>query len=126
MQLRREAELTIWHQFSRALARSHWRDMDVILLEKTVQIDADIRAAQIELDAMGMMIENKRGTPIPNPFLSVIDTLERRQLAVIRSMSLNQTASDPRTINGTAKVEGDARAALRDVGVEGLIAQPIN
>ena len=71
---------------------------------------------------MGMMIENKRGTPIPNPFLSVIDTLERRQLAVIRSMSLNQTASDPRTINGSAKVE--ARAALRDVGVEGLIAQP--
>jgi len=39
---------------------------------------------------MGMMIENKRGTPIPNPFLSVIDTLERRQLAVIRSMSLNK------------------------------------
>jgi len=73
---------------------------------------------------MGMMIENKRGTPIPNPFLSVIDTLERRQLAVIRSMSLNKTASDPRTINGSAKVEGEARAALRDVGVEGLIARP--
>ena len=39
-------------------------------------------------------------------------------------MSLNQPASDPRTINGSAKVEGEARAALRDVGVEGLIAQP--
>jgi hypothetical protein len=36
----------------------------------------------------------------------------------------NQTASDPRTINGSAKVEGEARAASRDVGVEGLIAQP--
>ena len=89
-------------------------------------MEADIRAANIELDSMGMMIENKRGTPIPNPFLSVIDTLERRQLAVIRSMSLNQTASDPRTINGTAKVEGDARAALKDVGVEGLVDQPVN
>ncbi|MDA8741052.1 hypothetical protein N9M73_08025 [Rhodobacteraceae bacterium] len=43
---------------------------------------------------------------------------------MIRSMSLNQTASDPRTINGTAKVEDKARAALKDVGVEGLIAQP--
>ena len=73
---------------------------------------------------MGMMIENKRGTPIPNPFLSVIDSLERRRLAVIRSMSLNQTASDPRSINGTAKVEGEARVALRGVGVEGLIARP--
>ena len=123
-ELRSEAKLIIWHQFTGACARSDWRDMDLILLAKIVKIEADIRAAQIELDAMGMMIENKRGTPIPNSLLSVIDVLKRRQLAVIRSMSLNQTASDPRTINGSAQVEGEARAALRDVSVEGLIAQP--
>ena len=124
MQLRREAELTIWHQFSLALARSHWRDMDVILLEKTVQMDADIRAARIELDAMGMMIENKRGAPIANPFLLVIDTLERRQRLIIRLMSLNQTYFAPPTVNGTAKVDGEARAAFRHTSVEELIAQP--
>ena len=39
-------------------------------------------------------------------------------------MSLNQTASDPRKINESAKVRREARAALRDVGVEGLIAHP--
>ena len=41
-------------------------------------------------------------------------------------MSLNQMASDPRAPNGSAKVEEkeEARAALKDVGVEGLIAQP--
>ena len=72
------------------------------------------------------MFENKRGTQIPNPMISVIDTLERRQLAVIRSMSLNQTASDPRTLNGTAKVETEARTALKYVGMAGLIAQTIN
>ena len=76
--------------------------MDLIFLAKIVKIEANIRAAQIELYAMGMMIGNKRETPIPNSFLSVIDTLERRQLAVILSMSLNQTASDPLTINGSA------------------------
>jgi hypothetical protein len=98
--------------------------MDLILLGKIVKMEADIRAAQIELDARGMMIGNKRGTPISNLLLSVIDVLKRRQLTVIRSISLNQMASDPRTINGSAKVEGEARAALRNVGVEGLIAQP--
>ena len=72
------------------------------------------------------MFENKRGTQIPNPMISIIDTLERRQLAVIRSMSSNQTAPDQRTLNGTAKVESEARAALKDVGVVGLIAQPLN
>ena len=124
VELRSEAKLIIWHQFTRARARSDWRDMDLILLAKIVKMEADMRAARIELDAMGMIVENKRGTPTPNPFLSVIDTLERRQPAAIRSMSLNQTASDPRTINGSAKVECEAIAALRDVGVEGLMAQP--
>ena len=93
-------------------------------MAKIVKMEADIRAAQIELDAMGMMVENKRGTPIPNSLPSVIDVLKRGQLMVIRSMSINKTASDPRMINGSAKVEGEVRAALRDVGVEGLIAQP--
>ena len=40
----------------------------------------------------------------------------------VGSMSLNQMASDPRAPNGSAKVEEEARAALNDVGVEGLIA----
>ena len=119
VELRSEAELIIWHQFTRARARSDLRDMVLILLSKIVKLEADIRVAQIELDAMGIMIENKRGTPIPNPFLSVIDTLERRQLAVIRSMSLNQTGSDPRTINGSEKVEGEAIADLRDLVLRG-------
>jgi hypothetical protein len=57
VELRSEAELIIWHQFTRARARSDWRDMDLILLAKIVKMEADIRAAQIELDAMGMMIE---------------------------------------------------------------------
>ena len=89
-------------------------------------MEVGICVAQVELDAVGMMVENKRGTQIPNPLISVIDTLERPQLAVIRSISLNRTASDPRTINGTAKLEDKARAALKTVGVETLIAQPIN
>ena len=133
VELRSEAELIIWHQFTRARARSDWRDMDLILLAKIVKMEADIRAAQIELDAMGMMIENKRGTPIPNPFLSVIDTLERRQLAVIRSMSLNQQASDPRTINGAAKASnctkrcgasGPCTETFSMLGPIGLAASP--
>ena len=59
------------------------------LVSEIVKIEADMRAAWIELDAMGMMVENKRGTPTPNPFLSVINKLERRQPAAIRSRSLN-------------------------------------
>ena len=89
--------------------------MDLILLAKIVRMEADIRTAQTELDDVGMMVENKRGTQIPNPLISVIDTLERRQLAVIRSMSLKQKTSNQRTVNGTAKIESKARAVLKQV-----------
>ena len=64
-------------------------------------MEADIPLAQAELNAVGMMVENKRGTQIPNPMISVIETLKRCQLFVIRS-------------------------ALKGVGVAGLIAQPMN
>ena len=30
VELRSEAELIIWHQFTRARARSDWRDMDLV------------------------------------------------------------------------------------------------
>jgi hypothetical protein len=122
IELRTDLERTIWHQFSRA--REDWRGMDLILLAKIVRMEADIRTAQTELDDVGMMVENKRGTPIPNPLLLVIDSLERRQLAVIRSMSLNQTASDPRTLNGFAKLDTKARSAITKVGADDLIARP--
>jgi len=123
--LRSDEEHVIWGQFTRARAREDWRDMDLLLLAKVVRMEADIRKYQNTLDRSGVLIENKRGTVIPNPLLTVVDTLERRQMAVVRSMSLNQTASDPRTLNGVAKAEGKASDLLRDLGASGLIAMPV-
>ena len=126
VELRGDDEHVIWGQFSRARARDDWRDMDLILLTKIVKMESDIRKHQDALDQAGVLLENKRGTMVANPLLTVIDTLERRQMAVIRSMSLNQQASDPRTINATAKNETNARQMIKSVGVEGLIAKPLN
>jgi hypothetical protein len=126
VQLRSDEEHTIWEQFTRARSKEDWRDLDLILLAKVVRMEADIREQQRVLDADGMTVENKRGTMVVNPLVAVIDTLERRQLAVIRSMSLNQQHSDPRTINAAAKTGTKARNVVKEVGVEGLIAMPLN
>ena len=99
--------------------------MDLLLLAKVVRMEADIRKQQNTLDRSGVLVENRRGTVVPNPLLAVIDTLERRQMAVIRSMSLNQTDSDPRTLNGAAKNFGGTSDALRDMWARGLIAKPV-
>jgi hypothetical protein len=124
VELRSDEELIIWDQFTRARAREDWRDMDLLLLAKVVRMEADIRKHQETLDAQGWIVENQRGTQIPNPLVGIIDTIERRQMAVVRSMSLNQQASDPRTLNGTAKNTKSARSAIDDASEGGLIALP--
>ena len=121
VQLRSDEEVIIWDQFTRARAREDWRDMDLLLLAKVVKMEADIRKHQETLDRSGVLIQNKRGTFVPNPLIAVIDTLERRQLAVIRSMSLNQQASDPRTLNGKPSSSG---GNVVDLLSDGLIAMP--
>jgi len=94
------------------------------LLAKVVKMEADIRKYQDKLDTMGVVAMNKRGTAVVNPLLSVIDNLERRQLAVIRSMSLNQQAADPRTINGRGKAVNENKSIMDMLTDSGLIAVP--
>ena len=122
--LRSDEEMVIWDQFTRARAREDWRDMDLLLLAKVVRMEADIRKHQETLDKSGVLIQNKRGTLIPNPLLAVIDTLERRQMAIIRSMSLNQMHSDPRTINAAARATVDAQSTMQSFNDDDLIAMP--
>jgi hypothetical protein len=104
--LRNEDEVIIWGQFTRARAREGWRDFDLLLVAKAVRLEADIRKHQQSLDRTGIIVKNDRGTPIPNPLISIVDSLQRQQLAIIRSLSLNQTAQDPRTLNGQGVEQG--------------------
>ena len=100
VELRNDDEIIIWGQFTRARAHDGWRDFDLLLVAKAVRLEADIRKHQKSLDRMGIIVKNDRGTPIPNPLISIIDSFQRQQLAIIRSLSLNQTSQDPRTLNG--------------------------
>ena len=98
--------------------------MDLILLVKTVRMEADIWEHQSTLDRSDVLIQNKRRMLVHNPLLAAVDNLERRQLLVIRSMSQSQLSSDPRVINGLAKKRTQARISLHDIGSDGLIEMP--
>ena len=58
MQRKRTPDLEPGH----ARATEDWRDMDLILLAKIVKMEADIRAAQVELDAAATMFLMVRST----------------------------------------------------------------
>jgi hypothetical protein len=96
-----------------------------VLLAKVVRLEADIRKYQVMLDTSGPLIKNKRETVVENPLLRVIDTMQRQQLAIIRSMSLNQQGVDPRTMNDNALIEQDARDTVKSFDAESLLALPI-
>ena len=55
VELRSDKEHLILSQVTRARAKEDWHDVDLILLAKIVKMEADIRAAQVEQDAVGML-----------------------------------------------------------------------
>ncbi len=58
-------------------------------------MEAGICKPQIELYPVGIMLQNMRGTQIPNPLIAVIDVLKRHQFAAIRSMFVIPIAYAP-------------------------------
>lgn len=114
--LRDDSEMVIWRQFTRTRASRDWRDFDLLLIAKAVRAESDIRRHQLILDKSGPLIKTERGTPIANPLLSVIDQLQRQQLAIIRSLSLAQTETDPRTKNAQGAAQAGFRNAINEMG----------
>jgi hypothetical protein len=124
IELDSEDEKILWGQFTKTRAAADWRDFDLVLLAKIVKLEANMRRHQAMIDKSGPLITNKRGTLVENPLLRVVDTLQRQQLALIRSMSLNQTESDPRTLNAAGKRQQETAQMIQDVGLDSLIAMP--
>ena len=120
--LRGEEEMIIWRQFTRTRAARDWRDFDLILVAKMVRAESDMRKHQLMLDRAGPLLKTDKGMPIANPLIAIIDSLQRQQLALIRTMSLAQTESDPRTKNAAGVQAQNFRNLFN--GADDLIARP--
>ena len=110
--LRNDAEMEIWQQFTRTRAADGWRDFDLRVVAKAVKIEADILHYEALMHEEGARITNDKGTPIVNPLLTIIDSLQRRQLALIRSISMNQQQQDARTLSAGGKEQSRIRKAV--------------
>ena len=125
-ELEDEQELLLWDTFTRARSADDWRQMDLLLVHKLVKMETDLKKQRELLEKEGYILTNQRGTDVENPRVRIMDSLERRQLAVIRSMSLNVTASDPRTVKKQAADDAKAHRTLKEQGVDSLLASPMN
>ena len=93
--------LALWDQFTRARIAADWRAVDLLMVAKLVKCELDIRQYELELDAVGPVVETPRGGVALNPLFSAVDMLQRKQIAIIKCLSL--------TIN--ANSEGNAEKA---------------
>ena len=114
----------VWEAFTRARAKEDWRPMDLILLARVCDLEVMIREQREAIKFEGVIAVNTRGTQVENPRLRVFDTLVRQQMAIIRSMSLNTTDSDSRTVAKASKQEEKAVQVLKEHGPESLLAMP--
>ena len=121
-----KAEVILWEQLTRVRSVEDWRDVDLLVVAKIVKTEVDMRKHQETLDKSGVLIKNNKNALVANPLIAVIDTLQRQQLSLIRSISLNQQASDPRTLNGRASGNNANRDFIKNQGIDGLLAMPLN
>ena len=98
--LRDESEMVIWRQFTQSRTRDGWREVDLITVGKCVRLEADIRKHQSDLDQQGALLLSDKGAQVLNPLVGLVDLLQRQQLTLTRSISLNQTKQNARTLNG--------------------------
>ena len=119
-----DQEMVLWRQFTAARSKDTWREFDLLLIAKMVNLEINIRRYNQELNENGVVIENKRGTPVENPLLRVVDTLQRQQLAMIRSLSLGVSSQAAQDLNksGTSASEKEDVEKLKKGKVSSLLA----
>lgn len=105
----------VWEQFSQARSIEDWRKMDLLLLVKVVKNECKIREYQERLEFEGVTLANARGTPTMNPLFTAIDILQRTQLSIIRSMSLNSTPESKTSMMSRADAMTKTKAIIEEL-----------
>ncbi len=93
----------------------------MIVAAQLARCQADIESESARLDAEGAVIENQRGTPIMNPRHSVLEQLARKELALMRAITL-VVATRGRDQAATRRTESAAREANATLAGEELLA----
>lgn len=79
----------------RSRLREEWNGPDIAIAVQLARVQADIEEQSRQVDAEGMVIADRFGDETINPRQKIVDQLERRQLALMRSLKLVGVAVGP-------------------------------
>ena len=107
--LETEDQVTIWRHYSRARRPEDWRSCDLLALARLVDLEVDIRRQRRALAVEDDIVNGK-----PNPRFGLLDSLQRQQLAVVRSLALNHGTTGGSATSTINKAGSRLEAAKRD------------
>ena len=107
-----QMEVDLWEYVTQTRNIQDWRDIDLMLLWKWVQLEKELLDQQEMVDKEGAVVLGARGGPIENPRIRIMNLYETRQLSIYRALGLNITKSDPRVIVRNQVEEQKARRIL--------------
>ena len=126
----REGDRPFWDSIVRARDYESWTAADLEQAANLARCKADIERLQVEIDAEGDVLENKRGTPIVNPRHTLLETLSRRSVALSRMLHVHAEATQGRARDTGERTKAEKSAGANLAHVQGerfdsLIAPPM-
>lgn len=117
----RKQDMPFWEGIVCARARAEWTECDLVVGAQLARCQADMEAAQQQLDEEGTTIENHRGTMVANPLFSVLQQLAQREMALMRVLRMG-TPIPTVDLVGQRGAERAARTARTEAEEEDLLA----
>lgn len=107
-------EKQLWRQYTSARHPKDWKTLDLVLVHKAVKLEMRIREMWEELDRIGYLLENARGTVTGNPMVTAIHQVQNQQLAIIRTLQLTELSLGDK--DSRAKRAEGAQEAAKGAG----------
>lgn len=116
----RPKDLPFWEGIMLARARDEWTDPDLVVAAQLARCQSDIETESVRLDGEDTVVQNGRGTDIPNPRLTVLERMAGREMALMRTLRMGgrSNGESPDTMAAHRKLQRRADAAQAELAAE--------
>ena len=112
----RAQDVPFWEGILRARARDEWTESDLVIGAQLARCQADIEAHSLLLDTESEVVK-RRGSPVLNPRVLLLDRLNKREIALLRALRMGGPIPI-RNLNERRGVELAAKRARAEIAGE--------
>jgi hypothetical protein len=120
----READIPFLECVLRSRTRDEWSECDMIVAVQLARAQADIEFESHALGLEGSVLTNDRGTRVMNPRHTVLEQLARREMAMMKSLSMMGAVvkGDKRDLANNRTLQRQSERVKTELEDDGLLA----